>query len=143
MRRKIIPYNPKLKVLARNLRNNSTKSEIILWQHLKGKQMMGFDFHRQRPIDNYIVDFYCSELLLAIELDGYSHTLEEVQKKDAIKEDRLKELGLNLLRFDDIEVYDNIDNVLRTIEVYIENQRKSYPQVFSVREHSIDKSKQK
>lgn len=104
---------------------------------------MGFDFHRQRPIDNYIVDFYCSELLLAIELDGYSHTLEEVQKKDAIKEDRLKELGLNLLRFDDIEVYDNIDNVLRTIEVYIENQRKSYPQVFSVREHSIDKSKQK
>jgi very-short-patch-repair endonuclease len=67
-RRKIIPYNPKLKEYARQLRNNSTRSEIILWKYLKGKQMLGYDFHRQKPIDNYIVDFFCSELMLAIEL---------------------------------------------------------------------------
>jgi very-short-patch-repair endonuclease len=52
MRRKIIPYNPKLKELARELRNNSTKAEIILWLKLKGKQMYDYDFHRQKPIDN-------------------------------------------------------------------------------------------
>ncbi len=92
-RRKIIPYNPKLKEFARQLRNNSTKSEIYLWKHLKGKQMMGYDFHRQKPLDNYIVDFFCHELMLAIELDGFSHQLDEVVEKDELKEKRLNELG--------------------------------------------------
>jgi very-short-patch-repair endonuclease len=67
MRRKIIPYNHKLKQLARNLRNNSTLAEVLLWRELKGKQVRGYDFHRQKPIDKYIVDFYCPDLLLAIE----------------------------------------------------------------------------
>ena len=58
-KRKIIPYNPKLTALARQLRNNATKSEIFLWLKLKGKQMYGYDFHRQKPIDNYILDFFC------------------------------------------------------------------------------------
>jgi very-short-patch-repair endonuclease len=97
--RKIIPYNPKLKQLARNLRNNSSKSEIILWMRLKGKQMKGYDFHRQKPLDNYIADFFCHELMLAIEIDGYSHLLDEVQIKDAKKEKRLNELGIRVLRF--------------------------------------------
>ena len=57
-KRKIIPYNPKLKELARQLRNDSTKTEIFLWLKLKGKQMYGYDFHRQKPIDNYILDFF-------------------------------------------------------------------------------------
>ena len=78
MKRKIIPYNPKLKELARELRNNSTKAEIILWLKLKNKQLYGYDFHRQKPIDNYIVDFFCQELMLAIEVDGYSHQFEDV-----------------------------------------------------------------
>ena len=82
MKRKILPYNLKLKELARDLRNNSTKSEVILWLKLKGKQMYGYDFHRQKPIDNYIVDFFCHELMLAIEVDGYSHQLEDVYFKD-------------------------------------------------------------
>ena len=123
-RRKIIPYNPKLKDLARQLRNNSTKSEIKLWQYLKGKQMYGFDFHRQKPLDNYIVDFFCHELMLAIELDGYSHTIDEVYEKDRIKEAKLTELGVNLIRFDDDEVFNDINNVIRTIELYIENYNK-------------------
>ena len=73
MKRKIIPYNPKLKEFAKQLRNNSTKAEIILWQKLKRDQMYGYDFHRQKPIDNYILDFFCYELMLGIEVDGYSH----------------------------------------------------------------------
>jgi len=72
-----ISYHPKLKELARKLRNNSTKSEIKLWQYLKSKRMMGYDFHRQKPIDNYIVDFFCNKLQLAIELDGYTHTFKK------------------------------------------------------------------
>ncbi len=84
-KRKIIPYNPNLKELARKLRNNSTKAEIILWLKLKGKQMYGYDFHRQKPLDNYIADFFCHELMLAIEVDGYSHELLDVYYKDVKK----------------------------------------------------------
>jgi very-short-patch-repair endonuclease len=77
MSRKIIPYNPKLKILARNLRNNSTPGEIRLWNELKNKQFYGFDFHRQKPLLNYIADFYCYELALIIEVDGRYHDCEE------------------------------------------------------------------
>ena len=124
MKRPIIPYNPKLKELAKRLRNNSTKSETILWQYLKGKQILGFDFHRQRPIDQFIVDFYCSELFLAIELDGYSHEQFEVAQKDKRKEERLKELGVYLIRFWDEEVCSDLDNVLRVIEIKVSDQKR-------------------
>ena len=77
MKRKIIPYDPKLKQLARELRNKSTLAEVLLWKHLKGKQIQGYDFHRQKPLDQYIVDFFCSELMLAIEIDGDSHDYKE------------------------------------------------------------------
>ena len=120
MKRKILPYNPKLKELARDLRNNSTKSEVILWLKLKGKQMYGYDFHRQKPIDNYIVDFFCHELMLAIEVDGYSHQLEDVNFKDVKKENKLNEFGVSVLRFTDDQVLKDMDNVLRAIEFYIE-----------------------
>ena len=119
MKRKIIPYNPKLKKIAQKLRNNSTRSEIKLWGNLKGKQMFGYDFHRQKPLLNYIVDFYCYELNLVIELDGYSHQFEEVLIKDELKQKALEHIGLNTLRFDDDEVMNDINNVLNDIEGYI------------------------
>jgi len=118
-KRKIIPYNPKLKELARNLRNNSTKAEIILWLKLKNSQFYGYDFHRQKPLDNYIVDFYCSELSLAIEIDGYSHELIAVYIKDIKKEKRLNELGIKILRFTDTQVLKDMENVIRALEFYI------------------------
>jgi very-short-patch-repair endonuclease len=127
MKRKIIPYNPNLKALARELRNNSTKSEIILWLKLKGKQMYGYDFHRQKPIDNYILDFFCHELMLGIEVDGYSHEFLEVQEKDSIKEKRMNELGIELLRFSDFQVLRDMENVMRAIEFYIEEYEKHTP----------------
>ena len=99
MNRHIIPYNPKLKNLAQKLRNNSTNSEIILWKYPKKRQIQGFDFHRQRPVDRYIVDFICSELWLVIELDGYTHQMDERSEKDLIRENKLNELGLRVIRF--------------------------------------------
>lgn len=124
MKRPIIPYNPKLKKLARKLRNNSTKSEIILWQHLKGKQMQGFDFHRQRPVDKFIVDFICSELWLVIELDGYTHLLDEQANADLKRENRLRKLGLKVIRFWNKEILEDIDTVLSAIEHEVLMQKR-------------------
>ncbi len=119
MKRKIIYYNPRLKKIAQWLRNNSTRSEIKLWENLKEKQMFGYDFHRQKPLLNFIVDFYCYELNLVIELDGYSHQFNEILMKNQNKQDQLERLGLNVLRFDDDEVMNEINNVLNEIEGYI------------------------
>ena len=77
-----IHYNPKLKEIARKLRNNSTKAEIRLWNYLKGKQSKGYDFHRQKPVGNHIVDFFCNGLMLAIEIDGYTHSFKETFERD-------------------------------------------------------------
>lgn len=71
-----------------------TLSEVLLWQELKGKQMLGYDFDRQKPIDNYIVDFYCKTLKLAIEIDGQSHENEEVAVNDTKRQKRLESLGV-------------------------------------------------
>lgn len=117
MRRKIIPYNPALKEKARQLRNNSTTTEIKLWRYLKGKQMCDYDFHRQKPIDKYIVDFFCCELMLAIEIDGLSHFGKEDYDKK--RQTELENLGVKFLRFDDDDVFCNSEKVLNTIEQWI------------------------
>jgi very-short-patch-repair endonuclease len=126
-KRKIILYNPKLKEYARELRNNSTEAEIYLWLKLKSKQIYGYDFHRQKPIDNYILDFFCHELMLGIEVDGYSHELIEVYKKDVIKERKMNELGISILRFTDYQVKKDMINVLRAIEYFIFEFEKHTP----------------
>ncbi len=117
-------YKPHLKEFARQLRNNSTKSEIKLWKYLRRKQMGGYDFHRQKPIDNYIVDFYCNKLNLVIELDGLTHQWEETFEKDKLKQKRLEESGFKVIRFSDDEVINDIDNVLRVIRFYIEEYQE-------------------
>ena len=89
--------------------------------------MLGFDFDRQRPIDQYIVDFYCKDLMLAVEIDGDSHDHEEIFIKDAERQKRLESLGVRFLRFDDVEVKRDMNNVLRTIEIWIEQNRHELP----------------
>ena len=126
-KRKIISYTPNLKELARQLRNNSTKAEIILWQKLKRKQMYGYDFHRQKPVDNYRIDFFCHELMLGIEVDGYSHQIIEVFNKDVKKEGVMNMLGIHILRFSDEQVLKDTDNVIRAIEWYIANFEEHTP----------------
>ena len=79
----IIPYDPKLKERARYLRNHSTQTEIVLWKYLRNKQMLGYDFDRQKPIDRYIVDFYCKKLRFAMEivtLKNGIHTINNATK---------------------------------------------------------------
>ncbi|WP_448700276.1 endonuclease domain-containing protein [Mucilaginibacter sp. AW1-3] len=112
---KIIPYNPQLKVLARKLRKEMTFGEVLLWNELKSDKFWGFDFDRQRCIDNYIVDFYCRELTLAIEIDGISHNSEEVLIKDETRQLKLESLGVKFLRFTEAEVKYDMINVLRTL----------------------------
>jgi very-short-patch-repair endonuclease len=116
-RRRVIPYNPKLKELARQLRNNSTVAEVFLWTHLNGKQMFGYDFHRQKPIDNYIIDFFCNELMLAIEIDGITHEGKNIE--DDSRRRRLESLGIRFLRFYDRDVRENTEGVLINIRQWI------------------------
>ena len=116
-RRKVIPYNPALKEKAHHLRNNSSKTEVILWQFLKNKQLVGYDFHRQKPLDEFIVDFFCSELLLAIEIDDGSHIGNE--DYDNFRQQKLEKFGVRFLRFKDDDVFYNCDWVVKEIEKWI------------------------
>lgn len=119
MKRKILPYNPNLKELARKLRQNMTYSEVKLWNALKDGKMMEYDFDRQRPIGNYIVDFYCKDLMLALEVDGITHDDELVIKKDEVRQEELEAMGVSFLRFNALDVVNDIDNVTRSIEGWI------------------------
>ena len=123
-RREIIPYNPKLKELARELRNNPTKAEAILWKSLSRKQCFGYDFHRQIPLGNFITDFFCQELMLVIELDGISHNQEKVQKRDQKKEKFLNSLGVTVLRFQDSDIYPENRDAMMEIERYVMEYEK-------------------
>ncbi|SDW71458.1 Protein of unknown function [Flavobacterium degerlachei] len=95
--------------------------------------MHGYDFHRQKPIDNYILDFFCNELMLGIEVDGYSHEFLEVYTKDGVKENRMNELGIAVLRFSDEQVLKDMENVIRAIEFYIFEYEKHTPSPYNSR----------
>lgn len=132
---KHLPYNKNLKEFSRKLRKGSTLSEILLWNELKAGKMKGYKFNRQKPLLNYIVDFYCKPLNLVIEVDGVSHDNEVSVEKDLVRQRKLEELGLSFLRFDDLDVKKNIVSVLRTIEGHIDEFEKMSPQ------HSLKGSK--
>jgi len=102
---------------ARELRNNMTDVEKLLWYRIRRKQLCGFRFRRQHPIGNYIVDFVCIKLKLIIELDGGQH--KEQHRYDAIRDQWLTEQGFAVQRFWNNEVLENIDGVLQTIYQYL------------------------
>lgn len=122
MTKAYIEYNLNLKSNSRILRNNSTLSEVLLWKKLKAGSLMGFKFNRQKPLGNYIVDFYCKPLNLVIEIDGSSHN--NSYEKDKHRQNELERLGLTILRFTDIQVKKDIRNVLRAIEIWIEENKR-------------------
>lgn len=119
MKRQIIPYNPNLKELARTLRKSMTYSEVKLWNRLKSFQMMGYDFDRQRPMLNYIVDFYCKDAFLVIEVDGITHHDEHVFLKDEIRDEDLAEYGITVLRVNALDVVNRTEMVLKVIENWL------------------------
>ena len=129
--RLILPYNKSLKKLARKLRKNMTVSEKLLWNELKGKKISGFDFDRQRPIDNYIVDFFCKDLMLAIEIDGIVHDNEEAEEKDKARQEKLESLGVRFLRFKDEDVKTDLSEVVRAITNWVELHKNDLPGIIT------------
>ncbi|MFH5832564.1 endonuclease domain-containing protein [Halalkalibaculum sp. DA384] len=117
-RNEILPYNPKLKPLARKLRRNMTFCEVLLWQKIR-KRALGVQLHRQVPILDYIVDFYCHELKLAIEVDGVTHLHPEVSVSDLNRQKEIEKLGVHFLRFEDMEIKENMDEVMDSLEYWI------------------------
>jgi len=110
-------YNNNLKLLARNLRNSSTLSEVLLWNCLRKKKLLGYKFLRQKPIGNYIVDFYCTKLLLVIEIDGFTH--DNKYEYDINRQKYLENIGLVVLRFRDEDVKNNLFGVIKAIEKWV------------------------
>jgi very-short-patch-repair endonuclease len=119
MRNKMIPYARHLKPFARKLRQQGILSEVILWKQLKNKAL-GVEFHRQVPIDEYVVDFYCHELKLAVEIDGASHKEERVAKKDLERQEWLQSLGVRFLRFDDAQVRFDTMRIMISIQATVD-----------------------
>lgn len=118
-------YNKSLKHRARSLRNNSTKAEIILWQMLKGRQMLGFTFLRQRSVLNYIADFFCKDLKLIIEADGGYHALQEQMDYDQKREKDLIQVGFTILRFSNAQIIERPDEVFQEIKDWVEQKMKT------------------
>ncbi len=115
----MLSYNKSLKQLSRNLRKNLTDAERLIWSKIRGKQLKGFQFYRQKIIGNYIVDFYCPKSKVVIEVDGSQHYSAEGKKKDCIRDDYMKGVGITVLRFSDREVLENLETVLEEIWRYL------------------------
>ncbi|MEQ9404496.1 MAG: DUF559 domain-containing protein [Cyclobacteriaceae bacterium] len=122
MKNPIIPYRKDLKEKARALRKDSTLSEVLLWQEIRKKQL-GVQFHRQVPLLDFIVDFYCHELKLAIEVNGDTHECKV--SYDSLRLKRLQQAGIRVLIFDDLDVKQNIKWVVNEIFVESENINES------------------
>ena len=111
----ILPYNRNLKDRARELRSNLTDAERLLWSKIRCKQVKGFQFYRQKPLGNCIVDFYCPRACLVIEVDGSQHYLKEGNEKDRVRDDYLRSVGLRVLRYSNRDVLTRLDAVLEDI----------------------------
>jgi very-short-patch-repair endonuclease len=124
-----ISYNKNLRQFSRNMRNRSTYSEVLLWMQLRARRMKGFQFNRQKPLGNFIADFYCKQLNLVIEIDGDSHRGRE--QYDAERDAAMHNMGLSVMRIADEDVKRDIQSVLRRIEAWIELTGKSPRPPFS------------
>ncbi|MFA5309199.1 MAG: endonuclease domain-containing protein [Dehalococcoidales bacterium] len=111
----MLPYNPKLKQLSRELRKNMTDAEKVLWSKLRMKQLQGLLFSRQKPLGAYIADFYCYQAKLVIEVDGGQHFTNDSVEYDRIRDEFMGSLGLTVLRFTNTDVLQNIEGVLEVI----------------------------
>ncbi len=112
----VMEYQQKSKKNSRKLRSNMTDAEQCLWKHLRRKQIRGMRFNRQKPLSGFIVDFYCFEARLVIEIDGGQHFEEEHQLKDKNRDDELSKIGLVVLRFDNRQVLLETESVLSEID---------------------------
>jgi len=103
---------------ARDLRRNQTNSELIMWKILRNRKFTGLKFRRQYLIDGYIIDFYCSKLKLAIEIDGLIH-LKKI-KEDKLRQKDLEDKGIKFIRFTNKDIEFDLDNVLGKLHNFIQ-----------------------
>ncbi|MCH7625184.1 MAG: endonuclease domain-containing protein [Chloroflexi bacterium] len=99
----------------RSLRNNMPKAETVIWSKLKGRQLLGYKFRRQYSVDRYIVDFYCPEMKLAVEIDGDSHFQNDVENNEKYRQAFIESFGVQFLRFTNEDVFKNLDGVIETV----------------------------
>ena len=111
----MLRYNPNLKNRARQLRKNMTDSEKTLWSRLRGKQVLGVQFYRQKPIGGYIVDFYAPKANLVLEIDGSQHNVGDHVELDKQRDHYLASLGLKVMRFNSRVAITNTDDVVEAI----------------------------
>ena len=116
-----LPYNPKLKEKAKQLRKARNLSEVLFWNAVKNKQLRGLDFERQKIIGNYIVDFYCPELGLVVEIDGQSHDFEG--EYDQNREKFLVNLDLEVIHYSDLEIKKGLDVIMRNLYNYLQSKQ--------------------
>ncbi|MDP2704414.1 MAG: endonuclease domain-containing protein [bacterium] len=109
-----IHYKPHLKPLSRNLRKSGNLAEVLLWNEIK-KDKLGYRFLRQRPIGNFIVDFYCSRLKLVIEIDGAA-THDSKIEGDKKRQEEIETLGIRVIRFMDKDVRYNLSGVMERVQ---------------------------
>ncbi|MDR3168351.1 MAG: endonuclease domain-containing protein [Candidatus Peribacteria bacterium] len=117
-----MPYDSSLTSYAKQNRKESqmTKAEALVRHSiLKGKKMLGYKFTRQKPIDYFILDFYCAELLLGIEIDGEYHNEEQQAENGQARTQKLNEYGITILRFTNDEVLQHLEEVKQYIKEYI------------------------
>lgn len=105
-----------LKQRSRQLRDNMTEAERRLWERIRMRQLKGYHFYRQKPVGDYIVDFFCHRAKLVIEIDSSHHLVGETIEYDQIRDDYLSSLGLKVLRFANEEVLNNTEGVVERIE---------------------------
>ena len=114
-----IQYRNDLKAKAKNIRNNMTKEERHLWYDFLKEYVV--HFYRQKPIGNYIVDFYCARVRLVIEIDGSEHYEDEEMKYDRTRTEYLNSLGIKVLRFSNLDIWNNFRGVCMRIDEIVKN----------------------
>lgn len=125
------PYNHNLKQNSRILRSNMTDAEQLLWSRIRRKQILGVQFYRQKPLANYIVDFYCAAANLVIEVDGSQHYSTEGLMVDQYRDAVLGSMGLLVLRFDNLQVLNQLDAVVNVIYQQVaQRSNPPYPPLF-------------
>ena len=116
-RNPILPYREDLIEKARKLRKKPTPGERAIWNALRRKQVLGFEFRRQRPVNSFILDFYCKECMLAIEIDGSSHYYK--QAYDTMRQEKLESMGITFLRFSEADAKNHTESMVLEIEKWL------------------------
>ena len=123
----MLKYNPNLKHVARSLRAEMTPSEQMLWSRLRKKQLRSVQFYRQKPIGTYIVDFYAPKAKLVVEVDGSQHLGLEHRQNDTERDAYLTSEGLQVLRFSNIQVLEELDAVVGIVSRALGKQSDENP----------------